>query len=196
MLAAMAAAAIASGAVALPEVGVAAGTFVDATVTGIATATGFGVVADERGLLGQDGRIGRGRVCRMAGLSVDFAVPAFEAPDFVWDGWAAPAPVGVGVGGGIGVASEGGPALALLSSDRCWRTGWQRGVRAIRAVVGGRRRVVGAALRTAAAVGGGVAGVGGVLLIDQRPENIVARRRVGPRGPRRRGLERHVCCGF
>lgn len=41
----MAAAAIASGAVVPPDAGVAAGTFVGAGVTGIVTATGFGVVA-------------------------------------------------------------------------------------------------------------------------------------------------------
>lgn len=46
MLAAIAAAAIASGAVAaLPDVGAAAGALVDAVVTAIATATAFGVVA-------------------------------------------------------------------------------------------------------------------------------------------------------
>jgi hypothetical protein len=46
-LAAIAAAAIASGAVAVPEVGgAAAGTLVGTTGTGIATATGVGVVTD------------------------------------------------------------------------------------------------------------------------------------------------------
>src|SRR5271169_5225766 len=44
-LAAMAAAAIASGGVEPPEEGVAAGTFVAGVVTGMTTATGFGVVA-------------------------------------------------------------------------------------------------------------------------------------------------------
>jgi hypothetical protein len=89
-LAAMAAAAIASGAVALPDGGVAAGEFVGADVTGIATATGFGVVAD--GAAGWPRAVGSGvETFSDAGFSGDFAVPALATPDLVRDRWAASA---------------------------------------------------------------------------------------------------------
>jgi hypothetical protein len=97
MLAAMAAAAIANGAVAFPEeAGGAAAVAVTATVTGIAVAMAFiAVVA---------------ACCAEAAASVeepvtdvspeddfaaDFAVSDFELPDFAWDGGAALAPVPV-----------------------------------------------------------------------------------------------------
>jgi len=100
-LVAMAAAAIASGAVALPDDGVVAGVFVGADVTGSATATGLGVVAD--------GAAG----CPKASGSVwetfsedvfsgDFAAAAFATPDLVRDRWTA-------------------SALAdALASETCW----------------------------------------------------------------------------
>jgi hypothetical protein len=111
--AAMAAAAIASGAVELPDV-VAAGTFVAAVVTGIATATGFGVVAMRAACWARMVR-SVADVSPLADLSVDFAGSVFAAPlDFVWDGWVAPAPVGPLVLALLALLSEGGPALALL----------------------------------------------------------------------------------
>jgi hypothetical protein len=115
-LAAMAAAAIASGAVELPEV-VAAGTFVAAGVTGSATATGFGVVAVRAACWARMVR-SVADVSPLADLSVDFAGSVFAAsPDFVRDGWVAPAPVGPPVLALLellALLSEGGPALALL----------------------------------------------------------------------------------
>jgi hypothetical protein len=100
-LAAMAAAAIASGAVALPDGGVAAGEFVGADVTGIATATGFGVVAD--GAAGWPKAAGSGvEAFSEDGFSGDFAAPALAKPDFVRDRWTA-------------------SALAeALASEACW----------------------------------------------------------------------------
>jgi hypothetical protein len=112
VLAAIAAAAIASGAVELPDV-VAAGTFVDAVVTGIATATGFGVV--ERPACWTRMVRSAADVSPLADLSVDFVGSAFEAlPDFVCDGWVAPVLVAPLVLALLALMSEGGPALALL----------------------------------------------------------------------------------
>jgi len=88
-LAAMAAAAIASGAVELPAEGVAVGTFVGVVITGIATATGFGVVAVR---LACWARIVASTVAvsPLAALSVDLADPVFGAPLVVADGWVVP----------------------------------------------------------------------------------------------------------
>ncbi|MGO8914064.1 MAG: hypothetical protein ACLQDM_32755 [Bradyrhizobium sp.] len=110
VLAAIAAAAIASGAVELPD-GVAAGTFVGAVVTGIATATGFGVVAVRAACWARMVRSAVD-VSALAGLSVDFAGSAFA--DFAWDGGVAPVLVGPPALALLTLLSEGGPALALL----------------------------------------------------------------------------------
>ncbi|MGA9091616.1 MAG: hypothetical protein WB420_21190 [Bradyrhizobium sp.] len=109
-LAAMAAAAIASGAVELPDAG-AAGTFAAAVVTGMATATGFGVVAVRAACWARTVR-STAEVSPPADLSVDFAGSAFGAPvDLAWDGWVAAVPVGPLL---LALLSDGGPALALL----------------------------------------------------------------------------------
>jgi hypothetical protein len=94
-LAAMAAAAIASGAVALPDAGIAAGTPVSATGAGIATATAFGVVTADAACSTEAARSVEARpveatsgeewiveVSPEDGFAFDFAEPAFEAPDF------------------------------------------------------------------------------------------------------------------
>ena len=105
----MAAAAIASGAVALPDGGVAAGVFVGADVTGSATATGLDVVAE-----GAPG-------CPKATGSVwetfsedvfsgDFAAAAFATPDLVRDRWTASALADA-------LASEACWAAAFLSAE-------------------------------------------------------------------------------
>ena len=113
VLAAIAAAAIASGAVGLPDVVAAAGTFVEAVVTGIATATGFGVVAVSAACWARMVR-SVADVSPPADLSVDFAGSVFGAPvDFAWDGWDAPELVGPLVLALLALRSEGGPALAL-----------------------------------------------------------------------------------
>jgi hypothetical protein len=91
-LAAIAAAAIASGAGALPDAGAAAGTLADVMATGIATATGLGMVAD-----GPPGCAAAAEsVADPAtelllddGFSADFADSAFTVPDLVLDRWAA-----------------------------------------------------------------------------------------------------------
>ena len=78
-LAAIAAAAIASGAVALPVVGVAAGTLVATIATGITTATGVGVVMDSPACWARVGSTLE--VSSVVEVEVDFVVPAFEALD-------------------------------------------------------------------------------------------------------------------
>src|SRR5467141_982055 len=95
-LAAIAAAAIASGSVALPDAGEAAGTFAAATVTGIATATGFGVVtAGPSCWAGAAGSATEAASAWAVGASsefdfaVDFASSVFEAPDLVLERWTA-----------------------------------------------------------------------------------------------------------
>jgi hypothetical protein len=83
MLAAMAAAAIAKGAVALPEVGGATGVSVTATVTGIAVAMAFVAVA------ASCCAEAAGSVEEPAaddGVAADFAVSDFELPDFALGG--------------------------------------------------------------------------------------------------------------
>jgi hypothetical protein len=94
-LAAMAAAAIANGAVELPEAAGTAGTFVAVVVTGVATATGIGVVAVKPACW-----IGIVRSAAdaspFADLSVDFVESAFDAAvDLAaWDDWVAAGVVG------------------------------------------------------------------------------------------------------
>ena len=86
-LAAMAAAAIANGAVELPEAGGTAGTFVAVVVTGIATATGIGVVAVKPACWTRMVR-SVADASPFADLSVDFVESAFDAAvDFAWDDW-------------------------------------------------------------------------------------------------------------
>jgi len=93
-LAAMAAAAIASGAVELPDAGGAAGTFVAVVVTGIATATGIGVVAVKPACWTRIVRPAAD-ASPFAVLSVDFGESAFDAAvDFAWDDWVAAGVVG------------------------------------------------------------------------------------------------------
>jgi hypothetical protein len=89
-LAAMAAAAIANGAVAFPEVGGAAAVAVTATVTGIAVAMAFIAVvaaccADAAASVEEPVT----DVSPDDGFGADFAVSDFELPDFAWDGGAA-----------------------------------------------------------------------------------------------------------
>jgi hypothetical protein len=101
-LAAMAAAAIASGAVPLPDAvvavvaeiaevaGVAAGTFVDAMTTGITMATAFGTpAASPPGCADAVGSVEE--VSSEDDLSVDFVLPAFEVSAFPLGCWVAPA---------------------------------------------------------------------------------------------------------
>jgi len=91
----MAAAAIANGAVALPEVGEAGGAAaasVTATVTGIAVAMAFVVVvafccAEAAGSVGEPVT----EVSPDDDFAADFAVSDFEPPDFAWEGCAASA---------------------------------------------------------------------------------------------------------
>ena len=101
-LAAIAAAAIASGAVALPDAGVAGGISVETMVTAIATATGFGVVTDvascraeaavEESRAGD--KSGAEAVSEITFGSVDFfsigfSVPAFKVLGLAPDCWTA-----------------------------------------------------------------------------------------------------------
>ena len=90
VLAAMAAAAIASGAVELPDV-VAAGTFVAGVVTGIATATGFGVVAVRAACCARMVRsvadVLHWPACRPRSTSLD---PVLDAPGVCVGGWVGP----------------------------------------------------------------------------------------------------------
>lgn len=96
-LAAMAAAAIASGAVLLsdavtPVVAVleAEGTFVGAGMTGTTTAIAFGTTAVPACCAARVGSVGE--LSSEDDLSVDFAVPSFEPLAVVLDCWAALAP--------------------------------------------------------------------------------------------------------
>jgi hypothetical protein len=92
-LAAIAAAAIASGAVALPDDGEAAGTIVDAIATGITTATGVGVVAAGpsccAGLAGLAGLAleSAAGLSLEDGFAVDFVSSVFEVSDFALERW-------------------------------------------------------------------------------------------------------------
>jgi hypothetical protein len=93
-LAAIAAAAIASGSVALPDAGEAAGTFAAATITGIATATGFGVAtAGPSCLAGAAGSAADAASAWAVGASSEFdfaagfASSVFEAPDLALERW-------------------------------------------------------------------------------------------------------------
>jgi hypothetical protein len=95
-LAAIAAAAIASGPVALLDAGEAVATSAATTVTGIATATGFGVVtADPSCWAGAAGSAAEGASAWAAEASsefdfaVDFASSVFEASDLVLERWTA-----------------------------------------------------------------------------------------------------------
>jgi hypothetical protein len=97
-LAAMAAAAIASGAVPLPDAvvavvaevaGVAAGTFVVAAMTGITIATAFGTAADSPPACA-DALGSVEEVSSEADLFVDFEVPDLEPSAVVLDGCVAP----------------------------------------------------------------------------------------------------------
>jgi hypothetical protein len=112
-LAAIAAAAIASGAVALPDAGVAAGTSVNAMVTGIATATALGVGTDAPPCCAEAAGTVEESAAELfpeEGFSAGFAGPAFKALDFALDCSTAAA---------LALAS----ALALaaaLASEACW----------------------------------------------------------------------------
>ena len=107
VLAAIAAAAMASGAVALPEPGVAAEASV-AVVAAIATAIGFGVAADDPACCAEAAAaVEESPAAALSedDLSVDFALLSFEVPDFGPDRW-------------IGsVLAE--PLLPLLPSEAC-----------------------------------------------------------------------------
>lgn len=83
-LAAIAAAAIASGAVALPEAGAAAGVLVATIVTGITTATGVGVATDNPACWAR--MVGSTAVASpVVEVAPDFVVPDFPAAVFVPD---------------------------------------------------------------------------------------------------------------
>jgi len=84
-LAAIAAAAIASGAVALPEAGVAAGVLVATVVTGITTATGVGVATDNPACWARMVGSTAG-VSPVVEVAPDFVVPDFAASAFFPDG--------------------------------------------------------------------------------------------------------------
>jgi hypothetical protein len=115
-LAAMAAAAIASGAVALPdgvEAAATAGTPVSATGAAIATATAFcsviaAVSGDAEAAVPVEDWLAE--VSPEAGLAVDFPAPFFEPVDFVLGCWTALAVESE-------LASEDGSALALRASE-------------------------------------------------------------------------------
>src|SRR5258708_2411899 len=119
-LAAIAAAAIASGAVALPDAGVAVGISVDARITGIATATAFGVVTDAASCCAEAATVeaSGAEVVSEEDFSVDFfsvdvAVPAFK----VLDCWTASV---------LALAAE--PCLATASrSSELVPAGWSAG---------------------------------------------------------------------
>jgi hypothetical protein len=120
MLAAMAAAAIASGAVAFPDAGAvapevggaAAGTSVTATVTGIAVAMAMAVVAVVASCCAEAAGSVEAAVAAASpddDFSADFAVSDFELPDFALEG---------GGASGLAPVLDGGAALAswLLGS--------------------------------------------------------------------------------
>jgi hypothetical protein len=117
-LAAIAAAAIASGAVALPEGGGGAGVLVVAVMTGSTTATGVGVVRADpacwASTVGSTAELPS--VLDVDVVDVDFVLPVFEVPELPRDCWLAPvpsAPVELAPAL-LALASEGGPELALL----------------------------------------------------------------------------------
>jgi hypothetical protein len=93
-VAAIAAAAIASGVVALPVDGEAAGTTVDATAMGTATATGFGVVAAGSsccaGVAGS-ALVSAAEPSSEDGFAVDLVSSVLEPLDFTLERWAASA---------------------------------------------------------------------------------------------------------
>ena len=99
-----------------------------ATMTGSATATGFGVVAGGAALLREHGERGRPRASSEAGLSVDLVAPAFAVPDFAPDAlaryrhWRR---LGVGASAGIGVGGAG-RHWRRGRWNRYWRSGWRR----------------------------------------------------------------------
>jgi len=100
-------AAIASGAVAPPEVGVSAGAFVEARAGGstIATATGFGVVTGSPPSCAT-AVWSAGEGAPEDDFSAVFTVPAFAALDFAWERWA------------VSVLASGLPAVSASE------TGW------------------------------------------------------------------------
>lgn len=114
-LAAMAAAAIASGAVEPPAEGVADGTLVGWLVTGMATATVISVVAVRPACWA--GIVASAvEVSSPLRLSAGLEDPLFEGSDVVADGWVAalPAEPLLALLPALAFALEGGPALALL----------------------------------------------------------------------------------
>jgi hypothetical protein len=206
-LAAIAAAAIASGAVGPPEVGVAGGgVLVEGTDVGTATATG--VVAVLAACCAR-------RVASIAvepvsvAVSLDFVsvdgVESDEAVDDDWlvlpvvapfafavvpepallasDGWLEFAalllelPLAGGGGGALLLAAAALLLALLFEALLAGGSGWL------------------AALFWGCGGGGGgkVAGLG--VLVDQTRKKIVGRRRIGARQPGRRGLERGIGCG-
>src|SRR5450759_796360 len=114
----MAAAAIASGAVASPDAGVAAGVSVNAIVTGIATAitiaSAFGVVTAAVSCGAEAGSVEASawEILSEEGFSVDFAPPVFRPLDFAPDCWTACVLVSA-----LAAASEACLAAASRSSE-------------------------------------------------------------------------------
>jgi hypothetical protein len=121
-LAAIAAAAIASGAVALPDDGEAAGTIVDAMATGITTATGVGVVAAGpsccAGLAGLALESAAG-LSLEDGFAVDFVSSVFEVSDFALERWV---PSAFALASALASASE--RCLAALRSPESALAVW------------------------------------------------------------------------
>jgi len=126
-LAEMAAAAIASGAVALPDAeGEVVGTLVKATVTGIATATTFGVVTDVAPCCAVSAGSGV-EVSSEDDLAVDFAAPAFTALEFAPERCTALvvlAPELASEGGWLVLLSEGWLALGSMGWFELGSEGW------------------------------------------------------------------------
>ena len=107
-LAAIAAAAIANGAVALPDVGGAAGTSVTATGTGMATATAFATVTDRASCCADAAASVEEAAVEVSpdgDLLVDVVASDFEVPDFALECWGTLVLASV-------VAPEGCPVVA------------------------------------------------------------------------------------
>jgi hypothetical protein len=120
----MAAAAIASGAVALPDDGDAAGTIVDAMATGITTATGVGVVAAGPSCCAGLAGLALASVAGLSledGFAVDFVSSVFEVSDFALERWA---PSAFALASALALASASERCLAALRSPESAPAVW------------------------------------------------------------------------
>jgi hypothetical protein len=119
-LAAIAAAAIASGAVAPLGVGVAAGTWVTGVETGITTATGVGVTDSPACWASRVGSTAE--LSSVVDFAVDLVVPVFDALELAVGCWPAPVLAALlvlalelsALLALLALASDGGPELSLL----------------------------------------------------------------------------------